>query len=117
MYLLHNITNVNYNTYYRIERHGLLVTIWNVRGIDVVKDLGWLNVCQRRDYVTAVIVYHSTGLQPSYKRDLFTLSRDIATRIISLHVTRPNSCCSSGYFLLFIIILLVFFAHLFLTQF
>ena len=94
MYLLHNITNVKYYTYmyYRIERYGLLVTIWNVRGIDVVKDLGWLKVCQRRDYFTAITVYLLAGLQPSYIRDLFTLSRDIATRII-------RSCCTNKLFL------------------
>ena len=42
---------------------------WNVRGIDIVKDLGWLNVCH-----------------------LFTLSRDIATR-------KTRSCCTNKLFL------------------
>ena len=41
--------------------------------------------------------------------------RPIFSKIISLDITRPNSCFSSGYFLIFIIILLVFFAHLFLV--
>ena len=65
---------------------------WNVRGIDIVKDLGWLNVCQRRDYFTAITVYLLAGLQPSYITDLFTLSRDIANRII-------RSCCTNKLFL------------------
>ena len=63
---------------------------WNVRGIDIVKDLGWLNVCQRRDYFTAITVYIA-GLQPSYITDLFTLSRDNATR-------KTRSCCTIKLF-------------------
>ena len=40
---------------------------WDVRGIDIVKDLGWLNVCQRRNYYTIITAYKSlVGLQPSY---------------------------------------------------
>ena len=47
---------------------------WNVRGIDIVKDL---------------VIYTSiVGLQPSYITDMFTLSRDIATR-------RTRSCCTN----------------------
>ena len=66
---------------------------WNVRGIAIAKDLGWLNVCQRRDYFTAITVYKSlAGLQPSYIADLFTLSRDIATR-------KTRSCCTNKLFL------------------
>ena len=66
---------------------------WNVRGIDIVKYLGWINVCQRRDYFTAITVYKSlAGLQPSYITDLFTLSRDIATR-------KTRSCCTNKLFL------------------
>ena len=66
---------------------------WNVIGIDSVKYLGWLNVCQRRDYFTAITVYKFlVGLQPSYITDLFNLSRDIATRI-------TISCCTNTLFL------------------
>ena len=66
---------------------------WNVRGIDIVKDLGWLNVCQRRNYFTAITVYKSlVGLQLSYITDLFTLSQDIPTR-------RTRSCCTNNFFL------------------
>ena len=32
---------------------------WNVSGIPIVKDLGWLNVCQRRDDFTALTVFKS----------------------------------------------------------
>ena len=80
---------------WKLIRYCLLARIisdnfdWNVRGIDIVKDLGWLNVCQRRDYFTAITVYKSlAGLQPSYITDLFTLSRDIATR-------KTRSCCTN----------------------
>ena len=65
---------------------------WNVRGIDIVKDLGWLNVYQQRDYFTAITVYKSlVGLQPSYITDPFILSRDIATR-------KTRSCCTNKLF-------------------
>ena len=61
---------------------------WNVSGIAIVKNLGWLNVCQRRDYFTALTVHKSlVGLQPNYIADLVTLSRDIAARITRSYFT------------------------------
>ena len=32
---------------------------FNTRGIDIVRDLGWLNITQRRDYFTAFLVFKS----------------------------------------------------------
>ena len=55
----HSMPIVEYYKDYTIERHELLVIIsiaWNVRGIDIVKDLGWLSLCQGRDYFTAITV-------------------------------------------------------------
>ena len=50
----------------------------DVRGIDIVKELGWMNVSQRRDYFTAVLVYKSLhGIAPDHLSDLFTYVRDI----------------------------------------
>ena len=63
-------------------RAGLIISDnfdWNVRGIDIVRNLGWLDqelyiesswldVCQRIDYFTAITVYKSlAGLQPNYR--------------------------------------------------
>ena len=45
--LLHNLQN----------RPARIITDkfdWNVSGINIVKDLGWLNVCQQRDYITCI---------------------------------------------------------------
>ena len=45
---------------------------WNVIGITTVKNLGWLNVCQQRDYFTALTVHTSfTGFQPNCIADCF----------------------------------------------
>ena len=46
--------------------------------ITIVKYFGSLNVCQRRDYFTALTAYKSlAGFQPNYIAYIFTLSRDI----------------------------------------
>ena len=46
---------------------------FNTRGIDIVRDLGWLNITQRRDYFTALFL-------PDHILDNFTFKRDIAIR-------------------------------------
>ena len=49
----HLILIVNYYKAYNIGQHALLLIIdWSVSGITIVKDLSWLNVCQRRNYFT-----------------------------------------------------------------
>ena len=48
--LLQNLQNL------QIGQHALLLII--LTGVPV-KDLGWLNVCQQRDYFTALTVYKS----------------------------------------------------------
>ena len=61
--------------------------------IHIVKDLGWLSVCQRQDYFTGLTVFKFlAGLQLNYIKYVFTLSRDIATRI-------TRSCCENTLFL------------------
>lgn len=54
---------------------------WTVRGINLVSELGWQNVAQRRDYFTALQVFKGlNGMAPDYINDLFTYVRDINTR-------------------------------------
>ena len=54
---------------------------FNTRGIDIVRDLGWLNITQRRDYFTALLVFKSlSGNLPDHILDNFTFKRDIAIR-------------------------------------
>ena len=52
---------------------------FNTRGIDIVRDLGWLNITQRRDYFTALLVFKSlSGNLPDHILVNFTFKRDIA---------------------------------------
>ena len=52
---------------------------FHVRGLHLVKELGWFNIRQRRDYLTALLVFKSlNGLSPNYLNDLFTYQRDIS---------------------------------------
>ena len=52
-----------------------------IRGIELVGQLGWFNVKERRDYCTALTVFKSiNGLSPVYMNDLFTFTRDIIER-------------------------------------
>ena len=44
---------------------------WNVSGVTIVKNLGWLNVCQRRDRSNSLVYKSLAGLQPNYIADLF----------------------------------------------
>ena len=54
---------------------------WDIRGVEIVKDLGWLNINQRRDYFLSLLVFKSQiGLLPDYISDKFTLIRDISCR-------------------------------------
>ena len=53
----------------------------NTRGIDLVKNLKWMCVSQRRDYFIAILMFKSIhGLAPQYLCDEITLQRDISTR-------------------------------------
>ena len=60
----------------------------NTRGIDLVKNLKWMCVSQRRDYFIAILMFKSIhGLAPHYLCDEITLQRDISTRL-----TRSHDC-------------------------
>jgi hypothetical protein len=60
-----------------------------IRGIDLVKQLGWQTVSQRRDYFTCLTVFKSLrGLAPHYMQDLFTYRNDIVDPDV---VTRSSS--------------------------
>ena len=53
----------------------------HVRGIDIVKNLKWMNVIQRRDYFVALSVFKCIhGMSPSYLSDCITMYNEIAVR-------------------------------------
>ena len=54
---------------------------WDIRGVNIVKDLGWLNIKQRRDYFVGLLVFKSlNNLLPAYINDKFTMTSEIACR-------------------------------------
>lgn len=54
---------------------------YTTRGIDLVKQLGWHTIRERRDYLTALLVYKSlNGIAPTYLQDVFTFARDTHSR-------------------------------------
>ena len=70
---------------------------WSTRGIDLVKELGWQNVRERRDYFTALLVHKAIhNNAPAMIQDLFTLSNEInlrqtrSTEANTLYVPRVN---------------------------
>ncbi len=75
---------------------------FNIRGLELVKELGWLNIRQRRDYFAGILVYKSlNGLSPDHMSDMFTHLRDISdyqTRSAvssNLYVPRVNKAIFS----------------------
>ena len=53
----------------------------HVRGIDIVKNLKWINVIQRRDYFVALSVFkYIHGMSPSYLSDCIAMYNEIAVR-------------------------------------
>ena len=53
----------------------------HVRGIDIVKNLKWMNVFQRRGYFVALPVFKCIhGMSPSYLSDCITMYKEIAVR-------------------------------------
>ncbi len=74
----------------------------DVRGVDLVSELGWQNVAQRRDYFTAVLVFKALhGLAPVYIQDLFSYTGDLNPRSTrgaagnNLYVPKINKCVFS----------------------
>ena len=50
----------------------------NVRGLQLVKDLGWQNFTERRDFMTSTLMFKSIhGLAPTYLSDQVTMIHDI----------------------------------------
>ena len=46
--------------------------------MNIVKDLGWLNIKQRRDYFVVLLVFKSlNNLLPDYITDKFTMTSEI----------------------------------------
>ena len=55
----------------------------NVRGIDIVKRLKWMNVIERRDYLVALIVFKCIrGMAPTYISDSSCIKCMIVTMYI-----------------------------------
>ena len=53
----------------------------NVRGIDIVKQLKWMNLIARRDYFVAFTVFKCIrGMAPTYISDCITICNEIAIR-------------------------------------
>ena len=51
----------------------------HVRGIDIVRNLKWMNVIQRRDYFVALSMFKCIhGMSPSYLSDCITMYNEIA---------------------------------------
>ena len=49
--------------------------------MNIVKDLGWLNIRQRRDYFVGLLVFKSpNNLLPDYIIDKYTMTSEIACR-------------------------------------
>ena len=69
---------------------------FNTRGIDIVRDLGWLNITQRRDYFTALLVFKSlSGNLPDHILDNFTFKRDIPIRKLDRAILMFYMCLKS----------------------
>ena len=50
----------------------------HVRGIDIVKNLKWMNLIQRRDYFVALSMFKCIhGMSPSYLSDCITMYNEI----------------------------------------
>ena len=53
----------------------------NTRGIDIVKNLKWRSVSQRRDYFMSILMFKSIhGLAPDYMCEEINMQCDIAER-------------------------------------
>ena len=53
----------------------------NVRGIDIVKELTWINVIERIYYVVALTVFKCIrGMAPTYNSDYITICNEVAIR-------------------------------------
>ena len=51
----------------------------NVRGIDIVKRLKWINIIERRDYFVALTVFKCIrGMAPTYISDSITICNEVA---------------------------------------
>ena len=70
---------------------------WTIDGVQLVKQLGWLTVKERRDYFTAILMYRClNGMAPHYLSDNFMFvseSHNYVTRMHSegdLNIPKPN---------------------------
>ena len=70
--LLHKNIYVKYKNY-KIEQHDFLHKTLNIRGIDIVRGLGWQNVKERYCFLSCCLTYKSlNNLAPYYLSDIFS---------------------------------------------
>ena len=94
--LLHKNISVKYKNY-RIEQHDFLhkTLTGTIRGIDIVRSLGWLNVKKRYCLLSCCLTYKSlNNLAPYYLSDLVSSvskyhtvsTRNAATNTIIIYI-------------------------------
>ena len=65
----------------KIVLHRLSQIILEVRGVNIVKDLGWLNIKQRRDYFVGLLIFKTlNNVLLDYITDKFAMTSEIARR-------------------------------------
>ena len=58
-----------------------IIFSFNISGISVVKDLGWFNVTERRDFLTCMLIYKCLlGDAPNYLSDQLTYVDELSVR-------------------------------------
>jgi hypothetical protein len=84
-------TEMNLKRVQRVQNYAARLVLCNydyvnVRGIDLVKRLKWMNVNERCMYFTCILMFKCIhGLAPSYLCDDFTLSTDVNTYTTRSH--------------------------------
>ena len=78
-------SNKNLNSLQKFQnRAARIITInfnWDIRGVNIVKDLGWLNIKRSRDNFVGLLVFKSiNNLLPDYITDKFTMTSEIVCR-------------------------------------
>ena len=64
-----------------------------------MKDLGWLNIKQRRDYFAGLLVFKSlNNLLPEYINDKFTMTSEIACRSTRSTLQTINYFCNKAIY-------------------
>ena len=94
----------------RIARVISNIFSFNISGISIVKDLGWFNVTERRDFLTCMLIYKCLlGDAPNYLSDQLTYVDELSVRETRqtncnlLHVPFYKTCFYERSFLLMVL--------------